>query len=126
MEVLPTYRRTTQRAQKLFGRFPLRWALWAAGVLALFWLVSHAFHPPPPPPRDFPDWHYDPEPFFSPAQHPPGEEGVASPEDWAARAALVRGAFVHAYQSYNSNAYMHDEVKPVSGGRVNKCVFCIR
>ncbi|KAL1725794.1 glycoside hydrolase family 47 protein [Schizophyllum commune] len=119
MEVLPTYRRTSQRAQKLFGRFPLRWAPWAAGVLALFWLVSHAFHPPPPPPRDFPDWHYDPEPFFSPAQHEPGEEGVASAEDWAARAALVRGAFVHAYQSYNSNAYMHDEVKPVSGGWVN-------
>ncbi|KAL1752167.1 glycoside hydrolase family 47 protein [Schizophyllum commune] len=34
---------------------------------------------------------------------------------WAARADLVRNAFVHAYNGYRKQAFGHDEVRPVSG-----------
>ncbi|KAL1692193.1 glycoside hydrolase family 47 protein [Schizophyllum commune] len=34
---------------------------------------------------------------------------------WAARADLVRNAFVHAYNGYRRQAFGHDEVRPVSG-----------
>ncbi|KAL1715531.1 glycoside hydrolase family 47 protein [Schizophyllum commune] len=38
---------------------------------------------------------------------------------WAARADLVRNAFVHAYNGYRRQAFAHDEVRPVSGKTVD-------
>ncbi|KAL1675320.1 glycoside hydrolase [Schizophyllum commune] len=62
-------------------------------------------HPPPPPPPPF-------IPLHEPVRPPPTPEEAKT---WAARADLVRNAFVHAYNGYRRQAFGHDEVRPVSG-----------
>lgn len=41
---------------------------------------------------------------------------------WAGRAHEVRKAFVHAYTGYQAHALPHDELNPISGEHVDKCV----
>jgi mannosyl-oligosaccharide alpha-1,2-mannosidase len=42
---------------------------------------------------------------------------------WAGRAHEVRKAFVHAYTGYQTHALPYDELRPMTGGRINKCVM---
>ncbi|KAH9059107.1 seven-hairpin glycosidase [Lactarius vividus] len=48
------------------------------------------------------------------AQRPPVDSMAAHDGPWAERADAVRGAFLHAYQSYLTHAAPHDELKPIS------------
>lgn len=50
----------------------------------------------------------------------------AEPEVLSARAQMVREAYVHAYSSYKRDAWTFDELKPISGGSVNKYLNCLR
>jgi hypothetical protein len=44
-------------------------------------------------------------------------------EEWQHRADQVKAAFVHAYHGYEQNAWMWDELKPLSGSGQNKYAF---
>ena len=49
-------------------------------------------------------------------------EADVSPELWNERAEQVKQAFVHAYHGYERYASPNDELKPISHGKINKCV----
>lgn len=53
-----------------------------------------------------------PRPLFSPP----------SPSLWKQRQDQVRQAYVHAITGYNTHAFPHDELLPLSGGKINKSV----
>jgi len=48
-----------------------------------------------------------------------------SEEVWTERANQVKLAFLHAYHGYERYALPHDELKPISSGYQDKCVFWI-
>ncbi|KAF8661347.1 hypothetical protein AX16_001442 [Volvariella volvacea WC 439] len=58
---------------------------------------------------------------YFPAPAPPSETHAedVGPEVWAQRAEQVKRAFLHAYHGYEQYAYAHDELLPVSKGKVN-------
>lgn len=45
------------------------------------------------------------------------------PTGWSDRAEVVKKAFVHAYHGYERYAAPSDELRPLTQGRINKCVF---
>ncbi|KAL1733012.1 hypothetical protein EV714DRAFT_235193, partial [Schizophyllum commune] len=96
-------------------RLPVRIIASTAAIMVGLWVLASVFgpfgpphpalfdHPPPPPP---------PPPFIplhEPVRPPPTPEEAKT---WAARADLVRNAFVHAYNGYRRQAFGHDEVRP--------------
>jgi hypothetical protein len=66
---------------------------------------------------------YRPPPQIpSPPTPTNGVGGPASKALWAQRAQAVKDAFVHSYRGYRENAAPHDEILPVTGGSIDKCV----
>ena len=46
-------------------------------------------------------------------------------EKWPERAARVKDAFIHAYSNYRTQAFPHDELKPLSKGWNDKYVAAL-
>ncbi|KAL1667972.1 glycoside hydrolase [Schizophyllum commune] len=116
-------------------RLPVRMIASGAAIIVALWVLAGVFGPfgpphpalfdhpppPPPPPPPFVPLHepVPPPPFVplhEPVRPPPTPEEAKT---WAARADLVRNAFVHAYNGYRRQAFGHDEVRPVSGKTVD-------
>ncbi|KAG6854248.1 hypothetical protein C0991_008941 [Blastosporella zonata] len=124
---------------RLIGRPLLRWITWAvfsAIVVSIFgpFLLRllnpdfHAYSPPPPPPlipghHEFVPRPPPPLPWMRPGPPPksPAESAVTPPIDpkWSVRAAMVRDAFVHAYEGYKQHALPNDELQPLTGDGIN-------
>jgi mannosyl-oligosaccharide alpha-1,2-mannosidase len=90
------------RSLKLLTSKPaLRWLSYLFALLVTVWL----FAPYILPERD---------PITFPSEMTP------APEVLSARAQQVQDAYVHAYSGYKKHAWTFDELKPVTGGSVNK------
>lgn len=48
-----------------------------------------------------------------------------SEDDWLGRSEQVKGAFLHAYDSYEKHAWGYDELMPATKGRTNKQVVTL-
>ncbi|KAJ7681139.1 glycoside hydrolase family 47 protein [Mycena rosella] len=100
--------------RNVFGRLLRWWHVCLLVVAAILWLSSSTFTP-----RRFrirllkssrPTGGPRPPPI-----HLSGSDG----DLWAGRAHEVRKAFVHAYTGYQAHALPSDELKPMSGERIN-------
>lgn len=80
---------------------------------------------PPPPPHHGPhhhDWLDDDE-FDKPLLEKAHKALDEDSELWSARAGEVKAEFLHAYHAYEKYAMPRDELRPLSKGSIDKCVW---
>jgi len=72
-----------------------------------------------------PELQYPPPHLYPPPQHPVAGSDDHRPNDiaYAKKAEAVREAFIYAYEGYRTYAMPMDELRPLRGTKVNKCVF---
>ena len=50
----------------------------------------------------------------------PDQPRVTTPDEWMSRAEQVKQAFAHAYHGYETHAFPHDELKPLTNRTYDK------
>ncbi|KAH7885863.1 glycoside hydrolase [Phlebopus sp. FC_14] len=108
----------TRQFKHLASRPLIRWVALGLISIAVVWLLGHplllereklTFGPP----RMV-------EPMIQPAYvRPPAQPSYSNSNLSSPRAEAVREAFLHAYNGYTEHAATYDELKPISGEKVN-------
>ena len=113
----------TSRVFHLTRKPSFRWIAGATvvvGLLLWFLVLPSVFvwdrYPGPP------FFGSDPPPIhpYPPHRPPVADPTLHPPTQPSSRAVAVRDAFLHAYNGYTRYAMGYDELRPVSGGKINK------